>query len=459
MLVIKKLILVFILLLIIIIMADNNQLIKYNDSLVSKYDFLLELVFSLINNDSSSLDSHELAKIPDSSNKKKLMEIKNTIQLLKEEEYYSTNYYNNLNQFDNISLLKSGGFGIVLKGSHKLDTQIYAIKLIPLKLTVNNNLKLFMLSKIREIRYLSSLSHPNIIRYHNSWIEFKNADNLSTYLKGLATEDIATDKTLENSISCSFNSNSFNSFNSDSVNSDSVNSDGVNSDSVNSDGINSDSTNTFDYDNLSNLNINCINAYRSNLDSTNSVLKPVNKHIYLAIQMEYMDFTFNEWCRTIKPSNKILYNVLYGLLDGIEYLHTRSPPIIHCDIKPDNILVKLFDTKWIAKIADFGLVSEENGIWRPNKYEGTLTYRAPEIGDESKTITSAVDIYSLGIVLYEITLNISTEMERSRCLSNFKAGIFKTATILDKMVAISPEERPSILEVKKYLQCLQCLEY
>ena len=175
--------------------------------------------------------------------------------------------------------------------------------------------------------------------------------------------------------------------------------------------------------------------------------------------MEYMDFTFKEWCRTIKPSNKILYNVLYGLLDGIEYLHTRSPPIIHCDIKPDNILVKLFDTKWIAKIADFGLVSEENGIWRPNKYEGTLTYRAPEIGDESKTITSAVDIYSLGIVLYEITLNISTEMERSRCLSNFKAGIFKTATILDKMVAISPEERPSILEVKKYLQCLQCLEY
>lgn len=79
---------------------------------------------------------------------------------------------------------------------------------------------------------------------------------------------------------------------------------------------------------------------------------------------------------------------------ALAYLHTRSPPVIHRDVKPGNLLI---DRAWKVKLADFGLAFSE----RAKQGAGTPQYMAPELlnGDE---FGHKVDVYALGMVLYEM---------------------------------------------------------
>lgn len=91
---------------------------------------------------------------------------------------------------------------------------------------------------------------------------------------------------------------------------------------------------------------------------------------------------------------------------GLSHAHRRG--IVHRDIKPENILLSRVDNE-VPKIADFGLARdlEESGQrHRTVGYlVGTPVYMAPEqIARKAKTYDHRCDIYSLGIVLYEMAL-------------------------------------------------------
>ncbi|KAI5077393.1 hypothetical protein GOP47_0007217 [Adiantum capillus-veneris] len=99
---------------------------------------------------------------------------------------------------------------------------------------------------------------------------------------------------------------------------------------------------------------------------------------------------------------RVRYSIALDTARGIAYLHHDcDPPIIHCDIKPQNVLL---DKNFRAKVADFGLayvLKEQQSHLTITGVHGTRGYLAPE-WLHSGEVTSKIDVYSYGMLLLEL---------------------------------------------------------
>lgn len=88
------------------------------------------------------------------------------------------------------------------------------------------------------------------------------------------------------------------------------------------------------------------------------------------------------------------------ILAGLDHAHSRG--IVHCDIKPENILLRMQPKGWVARISDFGIARLSQELRHPDDLgnTGSPAYMAPERFYGQYSHTS--DIYSAGILLFEL---------------------------------------------------------
>ena len=86
--------------------------------------------------------------------------------------------------------------------------------------------------------------------------------------------------------------------------------------------------------------------------------------------------------------------ILRDITSGLRFLHASNPQVIHGDLKAQNILV---DMKFRAKVADFGLTMKQQVGGT-----GTPYWMAPELLRGESRNTAESDVYSMGVILFEI---------------------------------------------------------
>ncbi|MBI4512108.1 MAG: serine/threonine protein kinase [Deltaproteobacteria bacterium] len=101
---------------------------------------------------------------------------------------------------------------------------------------------------------------------------------------------------------------------------------------------------------------------------------------------------------------KLALDAVHQIAEALHYIHQRQ--IVHCDIKPDNILLCQVPgterRKWVVKLLDFGLARIGTGGSRTSAMiDGTPEYMAPE-RIRGHSPSPSMDIYGLGVLCYEL---------------------------------------------------------
>jgi len=128
----------------------------------------------------------------------------------------------------------------------------------------------------------------------------------------------------------------------------------------------------------------------------------VENGIYYFV-MEYVaGYTVGDWVRRKRIlSEKDALLVAECVSDGLDYAWNKER-IIHCDIKPDNVII---DSDGTVKLADLGLartISSMSAESTPDEIMGTPSYISPEQATGEPDLDFRADIYSLGAMLYHL---------------------------------------------------------
>ncbi|KAJ3108882.1 hypothetical protein HDU97_010154 [Phlyctochytrium planicorne] len=320
-----------------------------------------------------------------------------------------------ISDFEELAFLGKGGFGSVVKARNIIDNRLYAVKKIRVNSKRDNASNL-----LREVQTLSRLHHPNIVRYYQAWFEDAGSE-IAFSSEGDEDSFSETDSSEESS-------------------------------SETSDGSQDLSISDWHASGTSHIRFSIDSETQpSELGSGDQVevepnegLSPNQTYRLLFIQMEFCENnTLNDlisqtieidevafFLKTLRLNSAFqAWRLFRQILDGLAYLHSLG--VIHRDLKPSNLFI---DSLGNVKIGDFGLARRganlletltHSALQDKDKDErlddlsmtkdiGTPVYVAPEllIKGTSVKYSSKVDMYSLGIVFFEMVYFFKTGMQR-----------------------------------------------
>lgn len=353
-------------------------------------------------------------------------------------------------EFEEVGKLGKGAFGEVVKARNRMEGTFYAIKKIKHK---HNKLE----TLLSEVLSLARLNHQYIVRYYGCWVEdVIDAGSRGDSALSSETEDESelSEEDEEFDIPVNFRSSSFlkshdNSFQVDYFsNSVALLNFGSNFDDniifANSDldepyadfsttGESNDAHSDESDGDSDSLSSESSTDSESNdqrdraLDSHFAQGYEQRKCI-LYIQMEFCENnTLYDLIEKGLPGNPDEYWRLFReILEAVSYIHSSG--FIHRDLKPTNIFI---DKSNHIKVGDFGLaknsqfssaIQKDNQVAPKNKdlstVVGTFFYTAKEVA--SGDYDEKVDMYSLGIIFFEMCYKLGTGMERAMILNKLR---------------------------------------
>ncbi len=146
------------------------------------------------------------------------------------------------------------------------------------------------------------------------------------------------------------------------------------------------------------------------------------------------------FCDEARLTPRERLELFVAICQAVQHAHQKG--IVHRDLKPANILVTLIDGKPVPKVIDFGVakataaagkLTDESFSTQFGSVVGTLEYMAPEqAGFSGEDVDTRADIYSLGVILYELLTG----------LRPIDARLLRNAAITE-MIRLIREEEPS----------------
>ncbi|CAD7701489.1 unnamed protein product [Ostreobium quekettii] len=394
--------------------------------------------------------------------------------------------------FEEVKRVGQGGFGVVVSAIHGLDGRTYAVKKVKLISKTEQSYTRI----VREVATLSRLQHPHVVRYFQAWFEPYtpgDAPDLDTDSSRDTSDWLQSQKVSpragkalplsqqpesaalmpvregsEEGRHSSFESASSSSFQIDTPSTDRCTKEG-------------NSAFTFGPRVPSRTQWTASQG-KGDTSQTKSKKGRRDSESYqmLYIQMEYCSRTLQQ----VLDSNELMdeetrWEVLREILFGLAYIHGQK--IIHRDLKPANIF---YGPGGDIKLGDFGLAKfiSGQGERAPDGLDfdknvpsspygqapssvpsemtgvcGTSFYISPEIQENWAHYDNKVDMFSLGVVVFELWHRFSTGMERVTLLrdlrekgkmpQDWEQANPQVARLIRWLMSPLPGDRPSALEV------------
>lgn len=152
----------------------------------------------------------------------------------------------------------------------------------------------------------------------------------------------------------------------------------------------------------------------------------------------------------------VAVEILRQVCRGLAVAHGETPPVVHRDIKPQNILVGYDAAGLRARVSDFGLAKRVNPLTLLATVRGTRSFKAPEALRDLKVDSCAGDVWALGSTLY-LLLTDRLPFSEAGDTDGFDATMFERPMmpasrlnvqvdpmldrILDKALSLDPAKR------------------